>query len=388
MARSVHAGGGAAAAWFCGPLLAKAAEDLFHEFTPDEPFENGVRLGRVEFDDRKRSDAPRERPYGRGLDGRLRTDLSRLEPGKLIIPNDRFYIRTRCPRRLDTRKPWTIRIGGLVRETVTLGIADLERQVKPMGVHLMECAGSGTGELISAATWSGAPVSKVLERIRIRPNATRVLIGGFDDHPGYDHRRKELGASWVFTLDQLEKAGAFLATGMNGKPLPRDHGRPVRLFVPGWYGCAGAKWVNRIEFVDDDQPSTAQMREFAGRTHQDGTPRRARDYKPATIGLSAMPTRVEKWRVEGRIVYRVLGILWGGDRRTDDLKIRFGRRGEYVPVESCDHRTNRTWTLWTHTWRPRRAGRYRIRLRVDDPTIPTHRLDVGWYDRTVRIADV
>jgi DMSO/TMAO reductase YedYZ molybdopterin-dependent catalytic subunit len=96
---------------------------------------------------------------------------------------------------------------------------------------------------------------------------------------------------------------------MNGKPLTKDHGAPVRLIVPGWYGCACIKWVNEITLVDDGAAATSQMQEFAGRTQQMGVPKLVRDYQPARIEQVAMPTRIEKWMIDERIVYRVTGIL-------------------------------------------------------------------------------
>src|SRR5262249_23935012 len=160
---------------------------------------------------------------------------------------------------------------------------------------------------------------------------------------------------------------AFLATGMNGTPLPRDHGAPVRLIVPGWYGCACINWVNRIEIVDDTAPATSQMREFAGRTHQDGTPLLAREFAPAVIDLAAMPVRVEKWVIDGRLLYRVVGIMWGGSKPSNALEIRFRADEAFVPVGHCPKPENtRTWSVWWHLWRPPSPRTYDIVLRVND----------------------
>jgi len=178
---------------------------------------------------------------------------------------------------------------------------------------------------------------------------------------------------------------------MNGAPLPRHHGQPVRLIVPGWYACTCIKWVNEIRLVDESEPATGQMREFASRTHQDGTPKLARDFQPAAMDQAAMPIRVEKWRVDGGLEYRVVGILWGGSEPTEALEIRFKSGifgGPYVPVETYDHRQNWTWTLWSHTWKPQEGGRYRIELRVNDPQIRTRRLDRGFYARTAELTAV
>jgi DMSO/TMAO reductase YedYZ molybdopterin-dependent catalytic subunit len=193
------------------------------------------------------------------------------------------------------------------------------------------------------------------------------------------------------TFEQLTRAGAFLATHMNGAPLPLDHGAPVRLFVPGWYGCACIKWVNEIRLVGENEPATSQMQEFAARIHQKGVPVLARDYRPATLDQSAMPLRIEKWRLvrDSGLIYRVVGISWGGDRASDRLTLRFNANEPLAPVKVCPPQSqNATWTMWSHLWRPRAAAAYTLRLRVDDARIAQHRLDIGFYDRTVAITEV
>jgi hypothetical protein len=175
-------------------------------------------------------------------------------------------------------------------------------------------------------------------------------------------------------------------------PLPLDHGAPVRLFVPGWYGCACIKWVNEIRLVGENEPATSQMQEFALRTRQKGVPVLARDYRPASLDQAAMPLRIEKWRAArgGGLLYRVVGISWGGYQTTDRLTLRVNANEPFVPVQICPPQRpqNATWTLWSHPWRPVAAGAYTLRLRVDDVRIPQHRLDIGFYDRTVTIAEV
>ena len=140
-------------------------------------------------------------------------------------------------------------------------------------------------------------------------------MSGLDDPES--SRSSRAGASWVFPLEAVKHTGAFLAFRLNGEPLPRDHGAPMRLVVPGWYGCTWIKWVNDIRLVGPDEPLTSQMIEFSLRTHQRTLPPLARDYEPPVIDLAAMPIRVEKRRVEGRLEYRVVGIVWGGEKPVD-----------------------------------------------------------------------
>lgn len=351
----------------------------------------GRLLGTLPLTSRGAQTAPLNTLIGVGLDARQFLDLSPLTPNTLVTPTGDFYVRTRCPDRLDRSRPWTVGIRGLVRRPVDVSLVELERLAAPMGTVLLECAGNTNPNnfgLMSAAAWTGVSLRRVLARVIPLRKATRVLVSGFDDH-SQPSRSSVAGASWIFTFEQLEAAGAFLATDMNGKPLSPDHGFPVRLVVPRWYGCACIKWVNEILLVDEEAPVTSQMREFAGRTFQDGQPELARDYAPATIDLAATAVRVEKWLVDGHIVYRVIGVMWGGARPTNALMIRFKSTERWTRVESCPLPPNTaTWTMWSHTWRPDSPGSYQVVLRADDPAIPTGRLDIYFYLREVRIDEV
>ncbi|HET6898339.1 MAG TPA: molybdopterin-dependent oxidoreductase, partial [Vicinamibacteria bacterium] len=195
--------------------------------------------------------------------------------------------------------------------------------------------------------------------------------------------------SWVFGLDQVRDARAFLATGMNGGPLLPDHGHPVRLVVPGWYGCTAIKWVDEIALVDDEALPTEQMREYAGRTHQDfARLRLARDFQPATIDPAAAPVRVEIVGDGGKTAYRIAGLAWGGRTPPRALAIRFRPDAPFVPVEQVGKGEAGGWTFWSHTFRPPSPGRYRIELAVRDPGVRTRRLDMGYYAREVEITRV
>lgn len=355
-----------------------------------DAFAGGNQIGELAFADE--DPVAFGTPVNDGLDGRVYFDLAELAPGTLITPNDLFYVRTRYPDLLDPSLPSRIDVSGLVDAPLALTLLDIEPLVKPMGVHLLECSGNSIGGkfgLISACEWSGAPLSEVLALSGVRPEATRLLVSGFDQHsqPSAGGHSTP-GASWIFTFSQLEAAGAFLATRMNGDPLPPDHGAPIRLFVPGWFGCTCIKWVNELVLVDDTAPATGQMQEFASRTHQNGVPALAADYFPAKIQQAAMPIRIEKWNVNGSLLYRVVGILWGGDAPTNALQLTFGD-GEWHDVEVCPpHEQNATWTLWTHAWQPAKTGTFTITLRVNDSNVPQIRLDSGYYARKVTIDEV
>jgi DMSO/TMAO reductase YedYZ molybdopterin-dependent catalytic subunit len=353
-----------------------------------DPFEHGKWLGTVDFINEGL--VPLDTPQGSELDGRQYTDLSKLEARNAITPTEKFYIRTCVSGLIPDPASWQIRVSGLVDQALGLGIKRLKKSARPMGAHLMECAGNvrlTRFALISAGNWTGMPVSEILDDAKIRPTATRVLISGFDRY-AEPSKTSIPGASWVFSLDQLHAARAFLATELNGEPVTKDHGAPVRLVVPGWYGCTCIKWVNEITLVGEDAEATSQMQEYAARTHQTGVPHLAKEYQAAIIEQAAMPIRIEKWNVAGKIKYRVVGIAWGGSQPVKVLAIRFNPEEDYVPVENFNQTRNDPWTLWTHGWSPGAPGKYIIRLAVKEPLVQARRLDSGYYARTVEISEV
>jgi len=353
-----------------------------------DAFAGGKRLGTVDFVDEGRP--MMDVSVGEELDGRLFTDLTGMDLAERVTPTEKFYVRTRGSKLLPEQKSWTVKIDGLVESPSTLSLVQLTRRAKPVGQHLMECAGNARFAhygLISVANWVGVPLADILDGVRARPEAKRLLISGFDQYQTQS-TSSVAGASWIFLPEELKSAGAFLATAMNEQSLAVDHGAPVRLVVPGWYGCTCIKWVDTITLVDNDAEATSQMREYAARTHQSGVPALAKDYAPAAIDQAAMPIRVEKWLVGGKIKYRVVGILWGGTQPIRVLQIRFNPEEDYVAVGEFRQRGNDPWSFWTHAWSPKSPGTFSIRLLVKDPPVRTRRLDSGYYVRTVEISEI
>jgi len=328
---------------------------------------------------------------GRGLDARLNTDLSDLQPDQLVTRTERTYVRTECPAAVAAhRGPWTIKTAGLVARAGLLQLDDVVRRSRRMGAHLLECSGNNNPAnfgLMSVAEWEGVPLSDVVTALRPASAATAVLVSGVD--PDQPSTTSIAGASWVIPLAWLDRLGAFLAVRMNAEALTLDHGRPVRLAVPGWYGCAWIKWVDEIRLVDASEPATSQMKEFAARTHQTAIHDLARDYAPPVIETAATPVRVEKRSSAAGLDYRVVGIVWGGARAVNRLAIRFGDDDPWKPFDICPGPgTPAIWSLWTYRWKPTAPGVYRIALKVADPSVPQRRLDSGYYVRQVRIDEI
>ena len=345
----------------------------------------GQLAGLVRFEDEQV--APAGELIGSELDGRLFTDLARISATRLLTPTGEFYVRSAASRLLPPAAGWKVAIDGQVDRPAEVGIDHLRKAARPMGMHLMECAGNVALTrfgLMSVGTWAGVPVPDVLGEAKPSPGAALVEITGFDEYAA-PSRTSIPGASWIFPLDDLK--GAFLATDLNGQPLGRHHGAPVRLIVPQWYGAACIKWVNRITFLNEEAEASSQMKEYAVRTLQEGRPTLAREFQPARVEHAALPVRVEKWIAAGKIRYRVVGIAWGGSEPLDGLKIRFHPEEPFAPVAGFHPAKTDAWTVWTHPWSPASPGNYTIRLSVSG-SVRARKLDMGLYDRSVHISEI
>jgi DMSO/TMAO reductase YedYZ molybdopterin-dependent catalytic subunit len=402
------------------PLALTADGKLLDTDFPD-PFAGGEYLGYLPFV--REGDNGKLQPgqtVGKGHNARRLIDLaSLLTPEGRITPRDEFFIRTEYPDELEAPPEWTVKIHGEVNRPKDVPLPKLLPAIESKGPVLIECSGNSRelrfGQL-SVADWAGVPFKEILKVAEPSSKAKAVLFNGFDGDSNLPDRSPPFKTnswptcSWIFTLDQLLDAGAFLATELNGQPLPRDQGAPLRLIVPGWYSCAGAKWVNEIKFVDNEQPATLQMREYAGRTfqrmHMDEVnpqppgmgPDRAAEYRPATIDQVALPVRVEAWRLNGKLNYRVVGITWGGPKRTDKVLIRFthGNAPTYEPVRFCQTKTScPDYGIWFHQWQPKSRGPYWIELRFADRTVRARKMSqsteigperrVAYYARLVQV---
>ncbi len=337
-------------------------------------------------------------------------DLKNIKEDQLVMTDENFYTRTEKPNLLNVKTLTHISVAGLVDSPGKWRIQDIIDASKDIGVTMMECAGNDkyTGfRLMSAARWDGVLIKDLFERkpskksllgfSNIKKEATHVFINGFDEssESGFNWMgvQSKAGASWIFSIDDLIKQKAFLATKMNGKPLSKDRGYPCRLIVPGWYGCASIKWVDQMIFFkpNSQTPTTKQMQEFADRTHQDGTPKLLKDYKNPDLDFTALPIKVEKWKnPQGKISYRVIGLMWGGlEDLSPKLEIEISRQNNTLKEEvhwQAKRENLLSWQIWSHWWNPKTPGRYTIKMRA--PGVQSRRLDNEYYSQIVDIKEV
>ena len=150
---------------------------------------------------------------------------------------------------------WCLALRGLVSSPTSFGLEDLRRMPATSVTVTMECAGNGRAllsprpisqpwllEAVGTATWTGVRLADLLEEAIVDDSAVEVVFTGAD-------RGVEGGVSQNYArslpLRECLRPDVILAYEMNGVPLPPQHGFPLRLVVPGWYGMTNVKWLER-----------------------------------------------------------------------------------------------------------------------------------------------
>jgi DMSO/TMAO reductase YedYZ molybdopterin-dependent catalytic subunit len=136
---------------------------------------------------------------------------------------------------------WTLDIGGSVSSPQSYTLEQLTARATTKNITTLCCISNEiNGDLISTAEWTGIPLRDLLAEAGVSGTAVDLKISAADDY------------SDSFPVSIAQDPSVMLVVGMNGLPLPDDHGYPARLIVPPIYGMKNVKWLKKIEAVDSD----------------------------------------------------------------------------------------------------------------------------------------
>jgi DMSO/TMAO reductase YedYZ molybdopterin-dependent catalytic subunit len=245
---------------------------------------------------------------------------------------------------------WRLEVGGLVERPMTFTLDQIHDRPSESVTMLLECAGNrGFPTFVGAvhnATWTGTPLAPLLEEAGVRPEGIEVVFFGADT--GTETiRETEVTQHFArsLSLEDAMTAGAILAWEVNGETLPVGHGFPVRLIVPGWYGVANVKWLERIEVRDTRFMGRFMARDYVTLrlegSEEDGT------WAETSVGrtnINSIPAKVV--RTAGG--YRIHGAAWG--RPVARVEVRIDD-GPWQAAELGEGRDDpHTWTFWQLDW--------------------------------------
>ncbi len=283
---------------------------------------------------------------------------------------------------------YEIPIGGLVREPLRLTLEDIKVRPKVTEPVMMECAGTGRSHAsprtvfvpwfdgaIGCAEWTGTPLGPILEEAGLLDEAVEVLFTGHD-------RGIQEGVEQNFerslTTEEAMGDGVMLAYEVNGQPLPPQHGAPLRLIVPDWYGMASVKWLKGITAIGEPFDGFQQGNKYRYKRSEDekGTPVTRKEPR-ALMQPPGIPSQLGRSRyVEaGRIP--IEGRAWSGWGLVE--RVEFSPDGGYTwdDVALGEPVGRYAWRPWFYEWDAREPGEYELCARATDAAGSTQPLDAG-----------
>jgi DMSO/TMAO reductase YedYZ molybdopterin-dependent catalytic subunit len=269
---------------------------------------------------------------------------------------------------------------------VQIGLEELQRIGSKTVRVTLECAGNGRGqssprypsmpwleEGVSTAEWTGVPLCLLLNQAGLKKSVREIVFHGADR--GFDGGIEHT-YSRSLTVAEAMGEDVLLAYAMNGAPLLPQHGAPLRLVVPGWYGMASVKWLERIEAIDTafdgvQQALSYHFRQVAGEKGVPCTRIRVNSLMvpPGIPDFFGRRRTVEAGPVE------IIGRAWSGDAEVK--RVEFAVDGAWQDAELLPPAGPYAWRAWRAHWQAGR-GAHELRCRATDATGAVQPLEPPW----------
>jgi sulfane dehydrogenase subunit SoxC len=286
---------------------------------------------------------------------------------------------------------FTLTVDGRVARARQWSAAELAaRTVRTLTVT-MECAGNGRAgllpralsqpwllEAVGTAEWTGAPLRPLLEEAGLLDDAVEVVFTGVD-----------VGAEVEGIVEPYQRAlpiaealrdDVLLAYGMNGGPLPPQHGFPLRLVVPGWYGMGNVKWLTRITVVSE--PFTGFQNRVSYRLRQTadelGVPVTRMEPRALMIPPGA-PDFFTRRRLLSTGPCELFGRAWSGWAPVTGVEVSIDGAATWHEAKlSAEPVSAYAWWSWSWVWDAAVPGDYELCCRARDESERIQPLDGPW----------
>ncbi len=256
-----------------------------------------------------------------------------------ITPNKDFYIVQCCGIKTVDVNNWSLPITGLVEKPLRLNYADFLKRPATEKMVTLQCIDNEVaGELMSNAVWKGVSLASLLQEAKPSAIAQDVIFYGADDY------------SDSIPLDRALNYDVFLAYQMNGVPLPKEHGFPLRAVVPGLYGIKNVKWLTKIEVVGRDYLGYWQKKGWT----DDGTIKvKSRIDAPGAYNT-----------VKKNHIFR--GVAFAGYSGIHSVKITFDGGKTWASTILKPGTSPYAWTFWEYEWKNPKPGNYQVSVKAED----------------------
>ena len=278
-------------------------------------------------------------------------------------------------------------IDGLVDKSLSLDLDALRSRPQISAVVTLECAGNGRAQLlprpvsqpwlteaVGTARWTGTPLSSLLREAGVADGAIDVIFTGADH--GIE-RGQEQDYQRALPVAEAMGDGVMLAYEMNGAPLPPQHGAPLRLIVPGWYGMAHVKWLRRITVVAEPFDGF-QMRAYRFRDSPDDPGIPLTRIEPRALLIPpGFPDFMSRRRVVRSGDVLIEGRAWSGWAEVTAVQISVDGGDTWESADLDPRLDSYGWARWSWTWKAE-PGSYLLSARAMDASGRTQPLGQRW----------
>jgi DMSO/TMAO reductase YedYZ molybdopterin-dependent catalytic subunit len=284
---------------------------------------------------------------------------------------------------------WRLEVGGLVERPLSLSLEELRARPSTEMAVTMECAGNGRAhfephvvsqpwllEAVGTARWRGARVAEVLADAGVQDRAVEVLFTGLD-------RGVEGGEEQAYErslpVAELLAGDALLAYEVNGAPLPPQHGYPLRLVVPGWYGMASVKWLSRITARDEPFAGYQMRHSYRVRQEEDEPGEPITTIAPRSL---IVPPGIPEFLSRARVVEagpcELVGRAWSGGAEIVAVDVSSDGGKTWASAELGPAALGRwAWRAWRLEWTAE-PGEHVLCCRARDASGSEQPLEAPW----------
>ena len=284
---------------------------------------------------------------------------------------------------------WRLAVDGAVSRPFELTLDELRsRPARELAVT-MECAGNGRAhvephvvsqpwllEAVGTARWRGAPLAGLLEEADVSGEAVEVLFTGLDRGIEGD---EEQAYARSLPLEEALRTDVLLAYEVNGAPLPPQHGFPVRLLVPGWYGMTSVKWLSRVTVLTAPFDGYQQRNSYRLRQEEDepGEPL-ARIQVRALMAPPGIPEFLTRARTVRAGPVELEGRAWSGEAEVAGVEVSVDAGQTWAEAELAPAALGRwAWRRWRFAW-DAQPGEHELCCRARDEHGNVQPLEPPW----------
>lgn len=259
-----------------------------------------------------------------------------------ITSNEAFYTVTKNvidPRITPSR--WSFGVDGAVATPTTWNLDELRAMPQLTQETTLSCISNGVGDgLESNAMWTGVPLADLIMAAGPSDDTVEVLLTAVD------------GYTDTFSVDKALDPTTLLAFGMNGGEVPRRHGFPARLVVPGMYGEKNLKWITRVELVTEERKGFYETQGWGPNFE---IPTRSR--------IASLTSGAQVPRTSTTVL---TGTAHGGNRGVARVEVSVDDGRTWTDARITYPGTRLSWALWSFDWQPNTAGAARLVVRATD----------------------